>query len=222
MSPVKPGEFILEQRHIEHGLTREDFNRYAGYPVLDFYLSDLPHWDELLENGILPHAKQQERSAALFKKIAEEGVSKRFSNPSFFEDAAWDSSTCACQAARDIDVSWTKKKKFINSINSAGLGSCGYTKPIDVSKFCGFFSWNRAPSFAVFPGVVGKIDYNKSFGQNRAAIVMRVPVDVNGTQMRLKQNGLLNDPFKSASFQKQLSLAGDLHEMRHLLQVTTS
>ncbi|MDD3288564.1 MAG: hypothetical protein PHX43_06120, partial [Alphaproteobacteria bacterium] len=42
------------------------------------------------------------------------------------------------------------------------------------------------------------------------------------TQMRLKQNGLLNDPFKSASFQKQLSLAGDLHEMRHLLQVTTS
>lgn len=73
MSILSKDYFTIETRHLESGLTAEDFSAIAGAPAQVVSLSALPHWDKVEQSAVLSAAEIKERTAAVQKIFSTSG-----------------------------------------------------------------------------------------------------------------------------------------------------
>ena len=206
--------FKLEKRHLENGLTEEDFSQYAGYPVTCLYLDDFPHWDKIRANTPLSSEEMRERVEAIVNALPKGNSSQDVYTTA--ENAAkaqghWIITDTICQK---IKLQKTYNHHF-RTIQEQGVDTV-----IDSPALHYRSSPDAWMSNYIVPAVLNEPIQATEFSKGYIATACLVRQEKDTAQTRwatsLKLPTNCSSHFPTDNLDTLLS---DLHEMRHTPQV---
>ncbi len=200
------GIFTLEARHLECGITDEDFSSYAGYPVHSFMIDQFPHYTKLKRGIVLPEKESQERAQAIYGELQrcratpDHGGLFDFESVKGLVNVA--SATARISFRRPTKTEGPERLIAGMEVyrHFALLREKGVDGVINAESVHHYIPVAGFGNSRIFPGLLNENTNIKDFQLGEAALIMR---NKGGTFYEAQLTGLLSD----------------LHEMRHLPQI---